>query len=214
MLNILRKQAQSTLIQGLVLIIAIVFIFWGVGANMNNNRNSAATVNGREISFQDYQRAYERTVENFRQQFGGQVPPGLLEGMGIKRQVLAQLVQSELLRQGGDEMGLVVSDLAVQREIEKMAAFQENGHFSLERYKSVLSQNRLTPTGFEMGLKADLQRQRVTQAVGGFAVVPDSMLRDWFAFTDEEIRLAYAAFTPADFENTEGVNVYQVAAVY
>ena len=178
MLSILRKQAQSTLIQGLVLVIAIVFIFWGVGANMNNNRNSAATVNGKEISFQDFQRAYDRTVENFRKQFGGQIPSGLLEGMGVKSQVLGQLIQAELLRQGGEEMGLVVSDIAVQREIQKMAAFQQDGHFSLDRYKTILSQNRLTPTGFEEGLKADLQRQWVTKAVGGFAMVPDSGLRD------------------------------------
>ena len=33
MLNVLRKQAQSTMIQGSVLVIAIVFIFWGVGTN-------------------------------------------------------------------------------------------------------------------------------------------------------------------------------------
>ena len=83
MLNVLRKKAQSTLIQGLVLMIAIVFIFWGVGSNMNNNRNSVATVNDQEISYQDYQRAYEQAVDNLQQQFGGQVPPGLLEGMGI-----------------------------------------------------------------------------------------------------------------------------------
>ena len=63
MLNVLRKQAQSTLIQGMVLMIAVVFIFWGVGSNMNNNRNAAATVNGVEIPYQDYQRAYETGLE-------------------------------------------------------------------------------------------------------------------------------------------------------
>jgi peptidyl-prolyl cis-trans isomerase D len=214
MLNVLRKQAQSTLIQGLVLVIAIVFIFWGVGANMNNNRNSAATVNGKEISFQDYQQAYDRTVENFRKQFGGQIPPGLLDSMGIKQQVLGQLIQAELLRQGGEEMGLVVSDIAVQREIKKMAAFQKDGHFDIERYKTILAQNRLTPTGFETGLKADLQRQRVTEAVGGFAMVPDSELRDWFAFTGEQIKLAYLALKPADFEKKVVVKEEELAAWY
>jgi peptidyl-prolyl cis-trans isomerase D len=212
MLNVLRKQAQSTLIQGLVLVIAIVFIFWGVGANMNNNRNSAATVNGEEISFQQYQRAYDRTVENFRQQFGGQVPPGLLEGMGIKQQVLGQLIQAELLRQGGEEMGIVVSDLLVQHEIEKMAAFQQDGHFDLERYKDILSQNRMTTTSFEGGLKADLQTGRVTDKVGSFVVVPDSEVRDWLAYTGEEIKLAYVSFDPAAFEKKVEVSDAELSA--
>jgi len=212
MLNVLRKQAQSTLIQGLVLVIAIVFIFWGVGANMNNNRNSAATVNGEEISFQQYQRAYDRTVENFRQQFGGQVPPGLLEGMGIKQQVLGQLIQAELLRQGGEEMGIVVSDLLVQREIEKMEAFQQDGHFDLERYKDILSQNRMTTTSFEGGLKADLQTGRVTDKVGSFVVIPDSEVRDWLAYTGEEIKLAYVSFDPAAFEKKVEVGDGELSA--
>jgi len=200
MLTMLRKQAQSTLIQGLVLLIAIVFIFWGVGANMNNNRNSVATVNGREISYQDFQRAYEQSVENFREKFGGQVPPGLLEQMGIKRQVAARLIQAELLRQGGEEMGIFVSSTAVQRHIEKMPVFQRDGRFDLNRYKSLLSQNRLTPTSFEDGLRAELQMNRVRDAVGSFAMVPDSLLRDWFAFMDEEMQLSYVVFDAADFE--------------
>ena len=200
MLNVLRKQAQSTLIQGLVLVIAIVFIFWGVGTNMNNNRNSVATVNDREISYQDYQRAYEQAVDNLQKQFGGQVPPGLLEGMGIKQQVVGQLIQAELLRQGGEEMGIVLSDLATQREIEKMEAFQQEGNFDLSRYKSVLSQNRMTPTSFEDGLKADLQRRRVMDDVGSFAVVSDSAVQDWLAYTGEEIQFSYVIIEPAAFE--------------
>lgn len=201
MLNVLRKQAQSTLIQGLVLIIAVVFIFWGVGANMNNNRNSVATVNGREITFHDYQRAYDQAVDNMQRQFGGQVPPGLLEGMQLKKQVAGQLIQAELLRQGGEQMGIRVSDLAVQLEVEKIPAFQADGHFDLERYKAILRRNRMTPTGYETGLKADLQRQRVIDAVGGFALVPESKLRNWFAFAGEEIQLVSLDVQPADFES-------------
>lgn len=211
MLNVLRKQAQSTLIQGLVLVIAIVFIFWGVGSNMNNNRNSVATVNDQEISYQDYQRAYEQAVDNLQQQFGGQIPPGLLEGMGVKQQVVGQLIQAELLRQGGEEMGIVLSDLATQREIEKMEAFQQDGNFDLSRYKSVLSQNRMTPTSFEGGLKADLQRRRVTDDVGSFAVVSDSAVQDWLAYTGEEIQFAYVIFEPSSFEEKVEVKDSELA---
>lgn len=119
MLNILRKQAQSPLIQALVLIIAIVFIFWGVGGQGNKGRTPVATVNKVDISRQDYMQAYNRAVDNFRQQFGGNIPPALLEQLGIKQQVLSQLIQSELLRQGGEEIGVRISDLMVQGKNKK-----------------------------------------------------------------------------------------------
>jgi len=212
MLNVLRKRAQSTVIQVLVLVIAIVFIFWGVGTNINNNRNSAATVNGEEISFQQYQRAYDQTVENFRQQFGGQIPPGFLEGLGIRQQVIAQLIQTELLRQGGDEVGIMVSDLAAQREIEKISAFHRDGHFDLEQYKAVLSQNRMSTASFEGGLKSDLQTRRVTDDIGSFAVIPESAIEDWLAYNREEVKLAYVAFDSSDFEDKVEVQDAELSA--
>ncbi len=79
MLNILRKQAQSTVIQILVLMIAVVFVFWGVGGGLGTKRNALATVNGNEIPYEDYQRTYDTAVDNLRVQFGGSVPQGFLE---------------------------------------------------------------------------------------------------------------------------------------
>ncbi|RUM39109.1 MAG: hypothetical protein DSY58_01065 [Desulfobulbus sp.] len=212
MLNVFRKKAQSTLIQGLVLMIAVVFVFWGVGSNMNKNRNSVATVNGEEISLKDFQRSYDRAVENMRNQFGGQIPPGLLEKMGIKQQVLGQLVQTELFRQGGKKMGITVSDLAVQKVVEKTPVFQKDGHFDLAFYKRVLSQNRLTPKSYENGLKADLLTQRVTGAIGSFTVVPDAAVNSFQAYSDEEIKLAFVTFNPVDFEDKVSVQEEELSA--
>ncbi len=212
MLNVFRKKAQSTLIQAMVVMIAVVFVFWGVGSSMNKNRNSVATVNGEEISYKDFQRSYERAVDNMRRQFGGQIPPGFLEKLGLKQQVLGQLIQTELFRQGGKAMGIMVSDLAVQREIEKTPVFQKDGHFDLSRYKQVLAQNRLTPTSYENGLKSDLLTRRVTRAIGSFAVVPDTLVQDYQAYIDEEIKLSYIAFNAADFEDRVEVKEADLAA--
>ena len=44
MLNFLRKNAQSVIIQVIVVVIAIVFVFWGVGAKLKDNPNAIAVV--------------------------------------------------------------------------------------------------------------------------------------------------------------------------
>ena len=211
MLNMLRKRAQSTVIQAMVLLIAVVFIFWGVGTNLNNNRNSVAVVNGEEIPVQDYQRAYDRAVENYRQQFGGRIPAGLLEGLNLKAQVVGQLIQAELFRQGAAAMGLAISKEATQREIKKMAAFQENGRFDLGRYKDVLSQNRLTPTSFEGGIRSDMLTKLVVEAIGSFAVLPKSELAQWLDFSEREIKLGVRAVKSSDFEAKVKVDDVELA---
>lgn len=214
MLSILRKRAQSTVIQIVVLIIAIVFVFWGVGTNMGGRRNTLATVNGVEIPLDAFQRSYDNAVDNMRAQFGGSIPPGFLEGLGLNRQVLNQLIQGEILRQGGQEMGLKVSKLATQDEIKSMAAFQTNGQFDLNRYKSVLEQNRMTPTSFEASLQNDLLSRRVSEAIQGFAEVPDGKIISRDKYAREQVRLAYAVVKSEDLQGAVEVNDKDLAAWY
>ena len=120
MLAFLRKRAQSLVIQAIVVVIALVFIFWGVGTNMMNKQEAAIIVNGEEISFQSYQQAYDRTYARIAEQFGGTVPKALADSIDIRGQVISQLIQEALLRQGGQTMGLRVSSREIQEEIESM----------------------------------------------------------------------------------------------
>jgi peptidyl-prolyl cis-trans isomerase D len=211
MLDFLRKQAQSTLIQSVVLIIAVVFIFWGGSSSLSGHRTTLASVNGEEIPPQDYDRAYKQAVDGLQRQFGGTMPPGFAEQLGIKQQVLHRLIQAELLRQGGDEVGITVSDLPVQERVAQMEVFQEKGQFSLQRYKDILNQNRLTPSSFEKGLKSDLLTERVQELIGSFAAVSDSEIARRQAWTGEEIKLAYVKLEPASFEAQVKVDEKELA---
>ena len=199
MLNILRKNAQSVVVQAIVVIIAVVFIFWGVGTNLNDNPNALAVVNGTEIPYRDFQQNYERTIDSYKQQFGGQLPQGFLQNSGLKEQVLDQLIQSELLRQGAEKAGIVIGKEAIQRKIKEMAAFNNNGRFDLANYKAVLERNKLSPTSFEAGIRNDLLMNRVLAALGAFSVVPGQEVRQWIEYIGQEIKLAYAAVNSEDY---------------
>jgi len=194
MLSFIRKNAQSVIIQAIVVVIAIVFVFWGVGAKLKNNPNAIAVVNGKEIAYRDFQQSYERAVENYKQQFGGQMPQGFLESIGLKEQVLNQLIQSELLRQGAEKVGVMISKEATQRKIQEMAVFNKNGRFDLANYKAVLERNRLSPNAFESGIQNDLLINRVVDAIGSFANISGKEVQDWIDYTDQEIKLAYTVF--------------------
>ena len=214
MLNILRKNAQSFVVQAIVVIIAIVFIFWGVGTNLDNNPNALAVVNGKEIPYRDFQQNYERAIENYKQQFGGQIPQGFLESIGLKEQVLDQLIQAELLRQGAEKVGIRISKEAVQRKIQEMAVFSNNGRFDLANYKAVLEQNKLTPSSFETGIHNDLLMDRVLNALGAFAVIPAQEVRNWIEYIDQEIKLAYSEVKSSDYIAQVKVTDDELAAWY
>ena len=214
MLDILRKNAQSIVIQVIVVVIAVVFVFWGVGTNLGGNPNALAVVNGKEIGYREFQESYERAVESYKQQFGGQLPQEFIESIGLKQQVLNQLIQSELLRQGAEKIGVQVPPAAVQRQIKEMGAFKENGRFSLDRYKVVLDNNRLSPTIFEKGIENDLLASRTVALLGGFATLSDQEVRNWLEYADQEVRLGFAAFRSADQVARVAVDEAALAAWY
>ncbi|MCL1980482.1 MAG: SurA N-terminal domain-containing protein [Proteobacteria bacterium] len=214
MLNILRKNAQSVVVQALVVIIALVFIFWGGGSKMKDNPNALAVVNGKEIPYRDFQQSYERTVETYKQQFGGQLPPELLQGAELKEQVLNRLIQEELVRQGAEKAGIMISKEAIQRKIQEMAVFSVNGRFDLANYKAVLSQNRLSPASFEAGIRNDLLTTRALRAIDSFTVVPAQEVQNWIGYIDHEIKLAYGAVQSDDYITQVQVTDEALAAWY
>ena len=200
MLQIFRDKSQSTFIQAIVLVIALVFIFWGVGANMMDSREAAIVVNDEEISYQEYQRTYDELLSGYRQQFGGSVPDELLKSLGLSEQVKSQLIQQTLLRQGAASMGLLVSEPEVQQDIQKMVQFQENEAFNLEKYKTILSSNRLTPHKYEVSRRVDMLSAKAVQAIGNFATtVTEAEINDFYQQSKESVTLDFAKISPSQF---------------
>ncbi len=201
MLQLLRNKAQSTFIQIIVVIIALVFIFWGVGANLSGDRTVAISVNDEEISFLEFQRAYDQAYQRLSDQFGGNIPKGLADALGIRQQVINQLVQTALLRQGAAEMGIIVSSEEIRLAIERMTQFQENGVFNMDKYKSVLTASRLAPVKFEQSMKTDRLAQVAIREIGSFAALTTRQeLEEIYSQLNEKINVQFVQFAPAAFK--------------
>jgi len=214
MLNFLRQKAQSPTIQATILIIIIVFIFWGVGRNNGNNRSAVATINGAPIEYQDYQKEYDQTLSQLRDQFGGAIPRGLLDSLDIKHQVLNKLIQRTLLRQGALKAGLYVSDQELQKAIEEMPAFQQHGVFNMELYKNILTSSRLTVSSFESSMRYNLLAEKIRDHLARFAQVSPSELQNLFNYNYTEVKFKYASFNAINFTDKVEVTNDKLAAFF
>ncbi len=199
MLDFLRRNAQSLFFQIVVVVIILAFVFWG-GSSMMNNRQSAITVNGEEISFQEMDKAYNQAYERFAAQFGGNLPKGLLDSLDIKQQVINQLIQDSLLRQGGKQMGVLVSADEIQKRIQSMAAFQKNGQFNMEQYEFILANNRLTPTKFEDSILHELLVQKTIDDISSFiTIATEEEILDVYKLENELASVDFVKISPASF---------------
>lgn len=204
MLGLFRRKAQSPVLQATILIIILVFIFWGVGTNDSNKAalNAVATVNGESITLRDYQKQYDQTLNNLRDQLGGSIPSGLLDQINIKQQVIDKLVQSTLLRQGAKEVGLYVSDQELQNAIKVMEAFKNaNGAFDVKQYEQILAGSRMTVSQFEEGMRYDLLSVKVLDHLGRFGHVSPASLKDIFNYQYHGVKLDYVSFKAESFKD-------------
>jgi peptidyl-prolyl cis-trans isomerase D len=212
MLDFLRKKAQSPYLQATVVIIILVFVFWGVGSNQSGSRDVVATVNDQTISIREYQQAYDRLANQYREQFGGQLPPQLFAALGIKEMALDQLIEQKLIRQGALDMGLTVSEEEVRRTIQEMEVFRTGGNFDIDRYKEVLSTSRIPTGDFEAGIRADLLMQKVMTLMGDFGRVSDLEIEERFRYEYGEVKLEYLALPAETFTAKVEVSEEQLAA--
>jgi len=191
MLDFLRRKAQSPYLQGTVVCIVLVFIFWGVGSYQKGGRNAVATVNGQDVSFEEYRRAYETAFKNFKEQTGRDVPENLIQDGSFKGRVVDELVQTVLLRQGARELGIFVTDAELQEKIQAMEAFRSNGVFDMQRYRNLLAGSRMSTSDFEASLRNDLLTAKVLARLSGFAVATPREIEDRYHYARDEIKLGY-----------------------
>lgn len=214
MLDYLRRKAQSPVLQVTILVIILVFIFWGTNMGRGSRRDAAALVNGQAISFSEFNQEYNRSMDQLREQFNGALPKGLLEKLGMKQQVLGRLIQRTLLLQGANNLGLYVSNGEVQKKVQSQPAFKLNGKFDNERYKQILASNRLSPQKYEAGLRQDMLAQKVRRELAGFATASAWELTDRLAFAQQEIKLTYARFNAEQFKDKVEVDDAALTAWY
>ncbi|MDH4321480.1 MAG: SurA N-terminal domain-containing protein [Desulfobulbaceae bacterium] len=214
MLDLMRRKAQSPYIQATIVIIILVFVFWGVNSGDGPGRNDAATVNGQSISYQEFQQAYDRTTNQYREQFGGSLPEPLLKMLNIRQQVMSQLVDQTLLLQGAQSMGLRVSDEEIRKTIQEMGSFQNNGTFDVKRYKEVLAGSRLTPANFESSIRTELLTNKVVNALGRFARVMPQEVQNRFILDYETTTIAAVRLSGADFSGQVQVSDEKLSPFY
>ncbi len=214
MLDLLRRKAQSTVIQVIIVAIILVFVFWGVGGQQGAGVNAVATVNDVQISYPDFQRAYDQQINQLSGQFGGSIPAGLLETLGIKEQVLDGLIQRTLIGMGAAETGLRVSDVEVRSKIQEMEAFKNNGIFDVGWYKQILAGNRMNATEFEQSMKSDLLTSKVMDHLDRFGGVADGELRDRFNFDYRQKQFSYVALKADDFKKKVEIKDDELASFF
>lgn len=175
-----------------VFIATSVFVFGKSGLTGIGAEGSVAVVNGERIPVERFQRAYQYATNQLNQMYQGKLTPELAERMGLRHQVVDDLVKDVLVYQRAQAEGLVATDEEVNARIQALPYFQQNGVFSVKQYEDLLRRNGLTPAAFEDDVRHNLTRMKVQSAIRDGVKISDAEVDQAFSLRNEKARVAWA----------------------
>lgn len=214
MLNIMRKHAQSWIIKVTLFLVAIVFVFWGVGSFRSERATRVAQVNGKSISVQEFQQAHQQMMDKIRNVYGREVDDKTLYSQEFKRRVLESLIDKKLVQEMGKTLGFSVYQDELARTIQQLPLFQENGKFSPYKYKKVLQMNRLTPEGFETEQTITMLEERVKSFLNDFIKIEPEEVRNFYSFLNDEVNVTFLIFKKEEIKKQIAVTPEQLKAFF
>src|SRR6476619_8471013 len=152
-----------------------------------------ASVEGREITAQQFRRVYQQQMQAYRQSYGANVDDRLLKQLGIDQRIVQQMVQEEASLAEAKRLGIKASDAEIRERILALPAFQENGQFiGDQRYRQLLRMQNppMRPAEFEDQVRRSIVAEKLLAALTGWVTVADADVENEYKKRNEKVKLA------------------------
>ncbi len=202
MLDVIRRHQQSWLVYLIFGAIIVVFMInFGPGSSGCQSLRGpgvAATVDGDIIRQQEFALSYQSRLERMRRSAQGgkfAITPEMAEKMGLKKQVIDDLINRKLLAHEASRMGLVISDDELLDYLHTAYGLKED--MSPEDYSDWVEANfRTTIKGFQDRAREELRAQRLAQLVTEQVTVGDGELKRNYLKERDRAMIDYVKFDP------------------
>jgi peptidyl-prolyl cis-trans isomerase D len=183
-----------------ILAFVVLYIPSFLSSDVAGNNDVVASVEGRDITVGRFRQAYQRQMQAYRAQFGGNVDERMLKQLGIDQRIVQQMIEEETALAEASKLGIAATDEEVRARISTMPGLQENGQFIGEqRYRQLLQMQNppLTAKDFEDQIRRGITMEKLRAALTNWISVSDKEVEDEFRRRNEKVKLAVVSF-PAD----------------
>ncbi|GAB4481005.1 MAG: SurA N-terminal domain-containing protein [Burkholderiaceae bacterium] len=192
------------------------FVFFGIqGYNrFIEGENAVARISGKAVSVQELEAAQRERLEQLRQMFGSNFDAKLFDTPEARAATLDALLSERALALEAATEHLLVTEERLREVIASVPAFQRDGKFDYERYKTLLAAQALSERAFEQRVRDDLVRQTLLQAVADSTFLPGAVAERLLHISEEQRAVRELRFRPEDFAARVKVNDEAIAAYY
>jgi len=135
------------------------FVGWG-SYDLGGKAGNVAKVGEVEISQKKLNMVYTSIYNQYNEAMQGQFDEAKAKEMGLVKQAFSRLATQAKILNFAHEIGLIISDEELLKQLQSIPAFQNEGQFSQEIYQNYLKGQRLKAKEFEANYKEELLIQK------------------------------------------------------
>ena len=201
MLETIRSATKTWVAKAILALITIPFALWGVESYVRtpSGQDTVATVEKEKITTQEFQQAVRNQLDQFRQQFGGNIDASIMDNPEMRKSILDQLIDQRLVVAATKSSGLIVSDATLRERISTEPSFQQEGKFSASRYELFLKAQGLSAVGFETRMRQDLERQRFVESIVATTFTANASVKQYLRASEQTRDIAVVNIMPEQF---------------
>ena len=188
----------------LIILIFPAFVFFGVdGYKRFNDRSAkAAVVDGREISVAEWEQAHKAEVDRMAASMPG-MDVAMFDTPAMKFMALERIIRSKVLEASASKLNIKISDQKLAKSIGEVDSFaslkKPDGSFDIEKYKSFLNAQGMTPEIFESRVRSDLSVRQVIGGVGSSSFAPVSQATTTLDAFLQQREIQVVIFSASDY---------------
>jgi peptidyl-prolyl cis-trans isomerase D len=201
MLEAIRDRAQGWIAKVILALITVPFALWGIDSYFNNSGGGdvVAEVGKAKIFRQEFTEALQNQADQMRQSAGAKFDPAMIQSKEFRETVLNYLVDRKALQLTTLDARLIAPDQQVAAVIQQIRAFQENGHFSRERYEATLRQHGLSPAAFENQTRQEIMARALQAPMVKGVIIAKTTADQLSRLVSQQREVSWVDVTPSQF---------------
>ena len=200
----------------LVAFLALIVVEWGSESTIFRSKEQSgaiASINGQDIHYEQFARAFEQQIEQYKQQSGQEPQDSQLDY--LRNQVWENMVREVLVTQEIEKRGIKASNKEILHYIfneppdiiRQNPSFQnEQGQFDNAKYQAALNDANMNETWrrVEDYMRATLPYQKFQDEFDASALVTDADVRDDYIKRNQKATVRYVFFNPENYRQQAG----------
>ena len=213
-LQSIRDRLNGIIAIFIISLLVIPFAFVGVSSYFTSGaNNTVAMVNDQEITLNEFNQAFQNYRRRMQAQLGSAFDPEAFNQPLVRRQLLDQMINEELLAQVAEEAGLAVSDADLALAIRSLPAFEVDGEFNSDVYMQRLQAQGITPEQFERDMRSAMVLDQFPTAIASSAIATPWEISDYARLQDQK-RAFSALIVPAQTDAEAQFSEDEIQAWY